>query len=186
MTSVPSRRQEGEEFRIFAERYMHFTNLWTVYRDLLSGHYSPSVNLSSEEEWMTSVQATMMLILYAYFYSLIEDDEQGLNGIRIWRSRYPEEESAITAVECRIAPFRDRLKLFRNRLGFHGSRTRAHEAKALDLFAAHSGTEILTAMKDFKSLGAALFAKSNVARGVGAITAGEVRGWIDSIAAKSL
>jgi hypothetical protein len=170
-----------EEFRIFAERYMHFTNLWTVYNDLLSGHYIPTVNFSSEREWTTDVRATLMFVLYAYFYSLVEDDHNSVNGFRIWRARYPEEETAIAAVESRVAPFRDDLKLFRNRLGFHGSRSRSHEAKALEVFSRHSGTEILNAMKDFKSLGAALFAKSNIAQGIGKYTADQVRSWIDSI-----
>jgi hypothetical protein len=172
--------QPSEEFRIFAERFMHFMNLWTVYNDLLSGRYLPSLNLSSEEEWTTDVRATVMFVLYAYFYSLVEDDDQSLNGFRIWRVRYPEEETAIAAVESRVA--RDRLRLFRNRLGFHGSRNRRHESKGLELFSMHSGTEIWNAMKDFKSLGAALFAKSNITQGIGPYTGDQVRAWIDSIA----
>ncbi len=76
---------------------MHFMNLWTVYTDLLSGHYVPRINLPSEES-LTDVRETMMLILYAYFYSLIEDDDQSINGFRIWRARFPEETAAIAAV----------------------------------------------------------------------------------------
>ena len=33
---------EDEELRIFVERFMHFMNLWTIYKDMLSGHYKPS------------------------------------------------------------------------------------------------------------------------------------------------
>ena len=72
--------------------YMHFINLWTVYTDLLSGHYVPRINLPSEKAF-TEVRGTMMLILYAYCYSLIEDDDQGLNGFRIWRAYFPEEDN---------------------------------------------------------------------------------------------
>jgi len=104
-----------------------------------------------------------------------------VNGFRIWRVRYPEEEAAIAAVESRVAPFRERLKLFRNRLGFHGSRSRTHESKGLELFAAHSGNEMWNAMKDFKSLGAALLAKSTLAQGIGRYTGEQVREWIDEI-----
>ncbi len=103
----------------------------------------------------------MMLVALAYFYSLIEDDHQGLNGFRVWREYYPEEETAISSVEAQVTPFRQRLKLFRNRMGFHGSRTRSHELVGLDLFAKHRGTEIYEAVERFKDLGAALFAKDS-------------------------
>jgi len=58
-----------EELQIFAERYAHFSNLHTIYRDLLSGHYKPSVNVNANPgEWdITDVSATAMLLLYAYF-----------------------------------------------------------------------------------------------------------------------
>lgn len=185
MSKGPISSQTSEEFGIFAERYMHFMNLWTVYTDLLSGHYVPRLNLSSEKFSITDVRATMMLILYAYFYSLIEDDNQSLNGFRIWRARYPEEEAAIAAVEAQVVPFRRRLRLFRNRLGFHGSRSRAHESSGFDLFAQHSGTEMWDAMKSFKALGAALFAKESAQRGLEGSDPDRARQWIDSVAARA-
>jgi len=176
----------SEELYIFAERYAHFSNVHTVYRDLLSGHYKPSVTVNSNaNEWsVTDVGSTMMFVLYAYFYSLVEDDPKGLNGFRIWRQRWPEEEKAIAAVESQVKPLRKGLKLFRNRLGFHGSRSRKHEEPALDFFAKHSGTEVWEAMKNFKSLGAALFMK-DVAKQAGADQT-KARRWIDSIAAKCM
>ena len=33
----------SEEAYMFAERYAHFSNVHTIYRDLISGHYQPSV-----------------------------------------------------------------------------------------------------------------------------------------------
>jgi hypothetical protein len=169
-----------EEFSIFAERYMHFMNLWTVYSDILSKKYVPSLN---DDEFTPGM--TIMLVLYAYFYSLVEDSADGLNGFRIWRVKFQEEESAIGAVEAQVAPFRGRLRVYRNRLGFHGSTTRSHEASGLDLFAEHSGTEIWNAMKNFKALGAALFAKANERQGIGKFNASQVRNWIDSIAERA-
>lgn len=165
-----------EELGIFAERFMHFLNLWTIYSDMLSGRYVPTV---TDTECPPNI--TTMLVLYAYFYSLVEDSEDGLNGFRVWRERFPEEVVAITAVETQVAPFRDRLRLFRNRLGFHGSRTRTHESRGYDLFAQHSGTEIWKAMRNFKSLGAALFAKANQQQGIGKLNQTDVRSWIDSV-----
>lgn len=90
---------------------------------------------------------------------MVEDDPQGVTGFRVCREAWPEEEKAIAAVESLVAPLKPGLKLFRNRLGFHGSRSRAHEEKGLDVFAQHSGTAVWEAMKNFKSLGAALFKK---------------------------
>jgi hypothetical protein len=177
-----ARSVKSEEFSIFVERFVHFQNLFTVYLDLLSGHYVPTVNPPSEEWSQMDMRATMMLVLYAYFYSLIEDDHESLNAFRIWRQRYPEEEVAISAVESQVSPFRDRLKIFRNRLGFHGSRSRAHEARGFDLLKQHSGTEIWNAIKNFKSLGAALIAKSNDPQ---ALAPNELRRWIDSITQRS-
>jgi len=42
-------------------------------------------------------------------------------------------------------------------MGFHGSRSRAHESAAFDLFNKHSGTEIYKAMEQYKALAAGLF-----------------------------
>jgi hypothetical protein len=185
--------RKDESFGIFADRFMNFMNLWTIYSDLLTGHYVPSVglNLRTEREikeakgrdWPVGV--TVMFLLYAYFYSLVEDSEAGLNGFRLWRERHPEESAAIDAVEAQVAPFRDSLRLFRNRLGFHGSQSRAHESAGLDLFAKHSGNEVLDAIKNFKSLGAALFGMENAQRGISAVGREHARQWIDSVAQKA-
>jgi hypothetical protein len=169
--------QIPEEMAIFAERYFHFMNLWTIYKDMLSGRYVPS---HIDEEW--SPQMTTMLLLYAYFYSLIEDSRDGLNGFRIWREHFPSEEAAIAAVEEQVMPFRDRLRIFRNKLGFHGSRTRVQESAGCDLFAQHSGTDIWNAMKNFKSLAAALFAHDLAERGIGKHTKEQVRNWLNGVA----
>ncbi|HEV2416839.1 MAG TPA: hypothetical protein VGX94_03475 [Terriglobia bacterium] len=170
----------AEEFRIFAERNMQFMNLWTVYTDLLSGHYAPSLN---DEKW--SVGMTLMLLLYAYFYSLVEDSEDGVNAFRVWREKFPEEELTIAAIEAQVVPFRDLLRVFRNRLGFHGSRTRRHESPGFDLFAQHKGDEIWNAMKNFKALGAALFAMDLARKGEGKYSREQVRHWIDAVSERA-
>ena len=174
-----------EELHIFVERLLHFMNVWAFYNDLLSGRYIPTIAKRSDEWSVTDPGTTMMFILYAYFYSLIEDSDDGLNGFRIWREHFPDEELAIAAVEARVNPFRGQLKLFRNRLGFHGSRSRQHESGGLDLFAQHSGSELWEAMKSTKALGAALLAKDSWQRGEGQRTEAEVRAWIDGIAIRA-
>jgi hypothetical protein len=90
----------------------------------------------------------MILVLYAYyFYSLIEDADGGLNGFRIWREHFPEKEAAIAAVEAQVKPMKDELRIYRNRLGFHGSLSMAHEEMAFVFFANTNGTKAWNAME---------------------------------------
>jgi hypothetical protein len=154
-----------EEYSLFVMRYMQFHNLWTVYSDFRTGRYVPSVPESPREDpqayWQikTDMKATLMFMLYAFFYSLIEDDPKGLNAFRIWKLKYPDEQKAISALERLILPFHADLKDFRNRLGFHGSRSHEHEARGLDVFKNFSGGHLLHRMVLFKALNAALIEK---------------------------
>jgi hypothetical protein len=73
--SATATESQREELGIFVERFMHFMNLWTIYRDLLSKHYVPSLgpelteaNVSTFDKKEFPVGITMMLVLYAYFY----------------------------------------------------------------------------------------------------------------------
>src|ERR1017187_7213628 len=150
-------RTDSEELMIFVERLRHFMNLWTIYTDMLTKHYVPSVGAGEESVFNPS--ATVMLVLYAYFYSLIEDSSDGLNAFRIWRKHFPEEEQAIAAVEAQVVPFRHDLRIFRNRLGFHGSKSRTHESPGFDFFGNFTGDYTWNAMKNFKALAAILLAK---------------------------
>jgi hypothetical protein len=127
-----------------------------------------------------------MFILYAYFYSLIEDSSDGLNAFRIWREHFPEEERAIAAIEALVNPFKDDLRHFRNRLGFHGSRSRKHEARGFDLFANSSGTETMEAMKYFKALGAILLRKEMAVRNSNTTGMDDARARIDSLTERVL
>lgn len=155
------RSKNDEEFTIFFERYLTFMNLYTVYQDVLSGHYKPTLQLEVEG-WPTSeMQLTLLMVLYSFFYSLIEDDNESVNAFRIWRCRYPSETHAISLVEECVKPFKDDLRQFRNKIGFHGSRSRDHEARGFELFSKHSGTEILNGMKRFKALSVSLLAKEH-------------------------
>jgi hypothetical protein len=182
-----------ETFGIFVDRFMNFMNIWTIYSDILSGHYVPSVGTTfrtqqdveetTAGEW--PVNLTMMFLLYGYFYTLVEDSEDAVNGFRLWRERHPDEKAAIDAVEAQVAPFRERLRLFRNRLAFHGSQSRSHESRGFELFKEHSGNEVLDAIKNFKSLGAALFAKENARQGIGPTTSETARQWIDRVAERA-
>jgi hypothetical protein len=146
---------------------MQFHHIWTIYSDLLSGHYVPSVNVGNskpkdaEADWTLPAEMgpTVMFILYSFFFSLIEDSDDGLDAFRIWRLKFPDKDLVITALEQQIAPIRTDLRYFRNRLGFHGSRSQKHELRGFDLFGNQSGMKMLEAMSVFKALNAALIVK---------------------------
>ncbi len=175
-----------EELTIFVERYMHFRNLWTIYKDLLTGQYVPSVNSEDDPnesayQAFTKPKTTMMLTLYAYFYSLIEDSSDAINAFRIWREHFPEKEAAIAAVETQIKPMTNDLRVYRNRLGFHGSRSIAHEERGFDFFANTTGTEAWNAMINFMSLAAALLAADKAAKDLNDTELLKYGKWIDGI-----
>lgn len=163
---MASRSDINEEYFLFVKRYMQFHNIWTVYFDLLSGRYVPSLNAEApgdvkeiDSTITTKMGPTLRSVLYAFFFSLIEDSEAGLNAFRIWRAKYPEEEESILALENIIVPFRKDLKFFRNRMGFHGSRSFRHEQRGLELFGNFSGNDLIERMAKFKALNAALLEK---------------------------
>lgn len=167
---------------------MQFHNIWTIYFDLLSGRYVPSLPTKTaaevvEVDWTIPAEMgpTLMFLLYAFFFSLIEDSDDGLNAFRIWRTKYPEEEKAIIALEKLILPFRPDLKIFRNRLGFHGSRSQQHEMKGFALFGNYSGADLIDRMKQFKALNAALIEKSLAYQANSAERLQEARSGIDKI-----
>lgn len=179
-----------EEFLLFVRRCAQFHHIWTIYSDLLTGRYVPSVGHRSldevEVEWALPAEMvpTLMFILYAFFFSLIEDSEDGLDAFRIWRVRFPDEITAINALEAQIAPMRSDLRVFRNRLGFHGSRSRQHEARGFDLFANQSGTKMFEAMRIFKSLNAALLSKDLAIQHASFEDLAQARGLLDGIPAR--
>jgi hypothetical protein len=148
----------GEEHFLFVKRYMQFHNIWVVYTDYLTGRYVPSVEFGRREDSTATgeTQSTLLFLVYAFFYSLIETDSEGLNAFRIWRRSYPGEEAAISALEAVILPFQADLRTFRNKLDFHGSRSHEKESKGFDVFNNHPGDTIFTAITLFKALNAEL------------------------------
>ena len=111
---MPSKPSAFEEMHIFVQRYTHFANLWTAYNDLLQGRYVPSSGTHSLEGEFPTMHDTMLSVLYAWFYSLVDDHKDGVNAFRVWRRRFPNEEDAIAAVESQVAPIKPALKTFRH------------------------------------------------------------------------
>ena len=161
MIEADTAMSEGarEEWFLMVERFIQFMQIWTVYRDYRSGHYEPSVGDDDRLDTPYQMGTALLFVVYAFFYSLIEEYEQSLNAFRIWRVKFPDEVGVIDAVEKEAKPMRDDLRLFRNRLGFHGSRTAARRECGFELFAKHSGTKMWNVIVDFKALGATLLAK---------------------------
>ena len=184
--SVPVTDQVNEEYMLFMVRHMQFMNIWTVYKDFLSGKYIPSVPgyEGSEADWRTPAgfQYTLMFLLYSFFYSLVDQDSRGVNAFRIWRARFPAEERVITALENRVNPVIPDLKTFRHRLGFHGSTSLNHQNPGLDLFGAHSGTKMLNLMKQYKSLNAWLAELEMATQASDTVRIATARAAIDQIA----
>jgi hypothetical protein len=179
-----------EEYWLFVRRCAQFHNIWTIYDDLLTGRYKPSVGFKEigEVEANAALPAemvpTVMFWLYAFFYSLIEDSDDAIDAFRIWRLKFPEEETAIAALEKHVAPLRGDLKVFRNRLGFHGSRSHSHESKGFDFFGNFSGTKAFEIIKVFKFLNAALISKDLARQHDSAEEASKARTRLDSIPAR--
>jgi hypothetical protein len=171
--------KSAEEFTIFVERLTHFMNLWTVYTDSLTERYVPTVGIRDFS--YHDPRTTLMFMLYAYFYSLVDESPNGLNAFKIWREQFPEEEPAIAAVEKLVQPFVKDLRLFRNRLGFHGSRSRRHESSGFDLFANHTGDKIFNTANKFKALAATLLYKDMAVTNSDPVALGQARERLDRI-----
>ena len=133
---------------------------------------------------LIDMQSTLMFVLYSFFFSLIEDSDDGLNGFRIWRSKYPDERKTIDAVERLVAPFRGDLRRFRNKVGFHGSRTVESHSKGMELFKNHSGGAMFDTMKIFKALNAALLTKDLARQNGSEERLSSARKRIDEVAAE--
>jgi len=139
--------KKDAELSIYVERMIRLIQLLRIYEMVLA---IPERDDSGEPH--ITMRGTMMSVVYSFFYSLIESDPKGIDFFRIWRSRVPEMASEIDALEGRVAPMREGLRLFRNRFGFHGSTSREHEATAFDVLATYDGAEIYQAILDTRSL----------------------------------
>lgn len=177
----------NEEHYLFVKRVIQFQNIRTIYTDLLTGHYVPSIGAMRVEEIQEAdstitaeMVPTMMFVLYSFFFSLIEDSSDGLDAFRIWRKKYPEEEQAIEALEGLVKPLQNDLRFFRNKLGFHGSRSYAEESKGFDLFANHSGERVMQIMTRFSSLNAGFLMKDMAERNDSEEDRRKARSWIDA------
>jgi len=151
MSEVPETLDE--ELSIYVERMVRMLHLISIYGDVLA-----SPGAVEPGETPMDKAGTMLAIVYSFYYSLIETDEQGVNFFRVWRLRAPTFAKELDTLERQIDPFREDLRLFRNRFGFHGSRSRGHEGKAFDLLIKHTPGSLWDAILATRNLSSRMIA----------------------------
>ncbi|SRR6266404_187050 len=158
-------KKDGE-LSIYVERMIRLIQLLRIY-DMVSA--IPDGDDPGEPH--ITMRGTMMSVVYSFFYSLIEPDPKGIDFFRLWRARVPEMTSELDALEARVAPMREGLRLFRNRFGFHGSTSREHEAVAFDVLAEYGGEAIYKAILDTRNLSTKLLDVKQRKQGAGEASA---------------
>lgn len=142
-----------EEFAILDVRLGQFLNLWTVLIDYFSGTYVPSREYKAIDDndyrYPATFPWTMMSLLYSFFFSLVDTHSKGLNAFHVWRRKFPEQASAIDAIEFRVQSILPELKNFRNKLGFHGSRSISEEDVGFELLDRHGSIKVLNVAQFF-------------------------------------
>lgn len=77
---------------------------------------------------------TLVFETASFLYSLFEEGQNAINLLTVWQGfDHPFGEELQNYV-TRLAPFKDKLRLVRNRIGFHGSLNRGHERAGLGIF----------------------------------------------------
>jgi len=146
--------RHNEEFEIFYERVSHFLNLREMVDNVLRGH-----KLSGTFIPRASPAGTLSIIFFAYFYSLIDRDRRAVNAFRVWREHFPQEHKSIQGFYNHIVNYEECLRTFRNRVGFHGSRTRSNEDEGYELLSKYSVGDLLQTADEFLALSSALLSR---------------------------
>lgn len=103
----------SKTLELHIDRMRKFLVLLDIYLEILKG----KVSHSRTKDWAK----VLIEIIYAYFYSIIDDREDSTNMFRIWKIEYPDHAQEIERVEALVAPYKKFFLLFRNNVGFHGS-----------------------------------------------------------------
>lgn len=150
---------QDEEFCIYVERMTRMIQLLRIYELVL--RQSGAVDT---EQPHLSLAGTMLAVVYSFYYSLIEERENGIDFFRIWKRHAPEFTVELEILESRVAPLRENLRVFRNRYGFHGSTSREHESVAFDLLSQHSGNQLMDTILEMRNLSTRLLNAIGVTR----------------------
>lgn len=82
---------------------------------------------------------TLVFETSSFLYSLFEDRPDSINLVRVWQGFDHPFSKDLQDCVMRLDPFKQELKLLRNRLGFHGSLSRSQERVGLGIFDVDSG-----------------------------------------------
>lgn len=77
---------------------------------------------------------TLVLETASFMYSLFEDRQEAINLLDVWQDFDHPFGQELRNCVTRLDPFKEELKLVRNRVGFHGSLSRNHERAGLGIF----------------------------------------------------
>lgn len=149
-----------DELAIYSERMLRLIRLLQIHEVVLT---LPDDDF--ERAPHTGLHWTILAVVYSFYYSLIDENPDGINFFRIWRQRLPAQAAVLDALEARVAPHRKNLKLFRNRFGFHGSTSREHESKAFDLLESSPPAILWALIIDTRNLSTALMQEYRTSRG---------------------
>jgi len=97
---------------------------------------------------------TMVFETSSFLYSLFEDTENSINLLEIWQGFDHPFGDELQKFAKKLEPFKDELRLVRNRVGFHGSLNRSRERAGLDIFDFESprAREFARLVRDMRSL----------------------------------
>ena len=77
---------------------------------------------------------TLVFETASFLYSLFEDRQDAINLLNVWRGFDHPFGEELRNCATRLIPFKEELRLVRNRVGFHGSLNRSHERAGLGIF----------------------------------------------------
>ena len=136
MNHESSSDAEGEqEFRlpervtISVERMIRFCHL----ADLTHGLSSSDPEPAWPPLHLTPF-GTMMTLTRSFLFSLFEERQDSINLPRVWSGFDHPFDEELNAIDLRLHPLKESLRLIRNRFDFHGSLSRAHEGAGFDLY----------------------------------------------------
>ncbi len=123
----------GEKVTISVERMMRFCLLAQM-----QSEYADS-DTKALPLHLTRFGTLLLETSESFLYSLFEDRPDSLNLLIVWRDFDHPFGNELQDCLTRLSPFKEELKLVRNRLGFHESLSRSHERAGLGIFHVDSG-----------------------------------------------
>lgn len=97
---------------------------------------------------------TLLVVTSCFLYSLFEHRSDSINLAEVWKDFDHPFVKELHDCVTRLSPFKEEVKLLRNRLGFHGSLSRDRERAGLGIFDVDSGNarEIAKLVRDMQQL----------------------------------